>query len=83
MREGLIRLGTAIGQHGIGEIVVFVNERVQRDAVIADIREQRGELGVNGGLREDALSGFFREQIPVALQGRSKFQVTIGFKFLL
>ena len=55
-------------QHGVGEVVVLVDEDVERDAVLAGVLEQLGEPAVDGGRCEDALERRLGEQVRMPLQ---------------
>ena len=64
----LVRLRPAVGEDGIGEVVVLVDQHVQRDALLRSVSEQIVQLAVDPGMREDAVDHRLREQILVILQ---------------
>ena len=55
-------------QYGVGEVVVLVDQHVQRDAVLNDVIEQFVQFAVNGGVGQDAVDHRLREQILIILQ---------------
>ena len=81
--QGLVFLLAVVGEHGVGEIVVFVDENIQRDAAVAGILEQFVELGIDGRAREDALPHGLREQVRVPAQGVEEHRVAIDLEALL
>ena len=78
--EGVIRLGAAIGEYGVGEVVVLVDQHVQRDAVLAGVFEQLVQLAVDRGVGEDAVDHRFGKQIPVPLQRAAQPDETVGLE---
>ena len=66
--EGVVRLRAVVRQHGVGEVVVLVDQHVQRDLMVARVQEQRAELGGDGGRREDVLHRRFGKQVGMPLQ---------------
>ena len=83
MGEGLVRLRAVVRQHGVGEVVVFVDQHVQRDAVALGMQEQLGELGGRGRRGEDALHRRGGEQIGIPLQSVPDFRETVGLELPL
>ena len=61
VRERLVRPRAAVGQDGVGEVVVLVDEHVQRDAVMADLLEQLVQPPVDGLGGQDAIDRRRRE----------------------
>ena len=51
----LVRLRPAVGQYGVGEVVVLVDQHVQRDAVLAGIVQQFVQSAVDRGVGQDAV----------------------------
>ena len=80
--EGPIRVRAAMHKHRVGEVVVLVDEHVERNAAIAGVQEQLVELGLNGGGREDAPRSLVGEQIPIPLQCVAQHRVAVGLEAL-
>ena len=81
--EGMVRLGAVIRQHGVGEVVVLVDEHVQRDALVARVPEQLGELRGDGGRREDVPQHRFGKQVGMTPQRPPELYVAVGLEFPL
>ena len=64
----LVRRRPAVGEDGIGEVVVLVDQHVQRDAVLRSVSEQIVQFAVDSGMGEDAIDHRLREQILIILQ---------------
>ena len=80
MRQLLVRLGAVVGQDGVGEVVVLVDEHVQRNVVLAGEVEQLGELVGDAVRGQDALLRRFGEEIRVAFQRPPQLHVAIGLE---
>ena len=63
VREGVVRFGAVMRQDGVGEVVVLVDEHVQRNTVVARVPEQLGKLGSDGRRREDVPQRRFGKQV--------------------
>ena len=83
MGERVVRLGAVVRQHGVGEVVVLVDQHVQRDVVVAGVAEQPPELGGDGRRRQDALQRRFGKQVGVALQRPLQLRVAVGLELPL
>ena len=60
----LVRLRPAVGEDGIGEVVVLVDQHVQRDAVLQRrISEQFVQSAVDGGVGQDAVDHRLLKQV--------------------
>ena len=81
--EGMVRLGAVIRQHGVGEVVVLVDEHVQRDALVARVPEQLGELRGDGGRREDVPQHRTGKQVGMTPQRPPELYVAVGLEFPL
>ncbi len=83
VRERVVRLRAVVRQHGVGEIVVLVDQHVQRDAVVARVPEQHAELVGDGGWRKDALHRRFGKQIGMPFQRSLKLYHAVGIELPL
>ena len=81
--EGLVGLPPPVHQHRVGEVVVLVDEHVERDAVLAGVFEQRGELAVDGGWSEDALKRRLGEQVRMPFQRVAQHDEAVALEALL
>ena len=82
VREDAVRGLAAMRQDGVGEVVVLVDEHVQRDAPLAGIGEQLIELAVDGRGRQDAPPRRFGKQVPIPLQRVVEHRVAVGLEAL-
>ena len=80
MGEGVIRLGAAIGEYGVGEIVVLVDQHVQRDAVPGGELEQFVQFAVDRRIGEDTVDHRLGEQVRVGLQRVTQHDETVGLE---
>ena len=83
MGEGVVRLGAVVGEHGVGEVVVLVDDHVQPDVVIARVLEQLSKLGGDRGRREDIPHRRFGKQVGVAPQLAPELYHAVGFELPL
>ena len=81
--EGVVRLGAVVGEHDVGEVVVLVDQHVQRDVMVARVPEQHAELGGDGGRRQDALQRRFGKQVGMALERSLEFYEAVGLELPL
>ena len=81
--EGVVRLGAVIREHGIGEVVVLVDQHVQRDVMVARVPEQLPELDGYGARLENPPSCRFGEQVRMPLQGSPELYEAVGFELPL
>ena len=70
-------------QHGVGEVVVLVDQHVQRDVVIARVAEQLGKLVGDGRRREDVTQRRFGKQVGMAPQSAPELDGAIGLELAL
>ena len=80
VRERLVRLASVVRQHRVGEVVVLVDQHVQRDVVVPRVPEQLAELAVHGGVGEDAADGRVGKQVRVPLQSRADLDEAVGLE---
>ena len=72
-----------MNQDGVGEVVVFVDQDVQRDVVLVGVLEQPVELPVDAGCGEDALHRRIGKEVGVALHSPLKLREAILLKAFL
>ena len=80
VREGVVRLRAAVRQYGVGEVVVLVDQHVQRDAALRGVFEQFVQLPVDRGVGEDAFDHRLREQVAVSFQRIAQHDEAIGLE---
>ena len=80
--ERPVGLGAAVRQHGVGEVVVLVDEHVERNALVARVDEELVELAVYGARFQDAPAHGFGKQVRVSLQGAAESRVAVGLEAL-
>ena len=80
MGERLVSLRAAVGQHGVGEVVVFVDEHVERNRLVAGVDKQLVELAVDGIGREDASADVFGEQVRISFQSAAEPRMAVGLE---
>ena len=83
VREALVRRLAVVGQHRVGEVVVLVDERVERNAVAAGVREQLVELSVDGRGRADAPNRRLGEQVRIPLQRVAEPELAVLLEVVL
>ena len=81
--EGVVRLRAVVRQHRVGEVVVLVDQHVQRDVMVAGVAEQLGQLGGDGGRREDPLQRRVGKQVGMPLQRAPQLYQAVGLKLPL
>ena len=79
----VVRLRAPVGEDGVGEVVVLVDQDVERDAVVPGVQEQRLELSVDRRGREDGARRVFVEQVAVAPQGVLDMEGAVTLEALL
>ena len=81
--EVVVRLRAVVRQHGVGEVVVLVDQHVQRDVAVGGVAEQLVELRGDGGRSEEALQRCLREQIGMPFQRTPELRVAVGLELPL
>ena len=65
----VVGLGAVVGQYGVGEVVVFVDEHIEPHAASTRFTEQRVELAGCGWMVQDADDDVCWEEVWMAIQG--------------
>ena len=83
MGERVVRLGAVVREHGVGKVVVLVDQHVQRNVMVARVPEQLGKLAGDRGRREDVPHCRFRKQVGMAPQRPPERYETVGLELSL
>ena len=81
--EVVVRLRAVEREHRVGEVVVLVDQHVQRDVVVARVAEQLGKLVGDGRRREEFTQRRFRKQVGMAPQSAPELDVAVGLELPL
>ena len=97
-REKILRLGEVLQRKAgldarvhllladyvrVGEVVVLVDQHVQRDVVVARVPEQLGKLGGDGGRLQDVPHRRFGKQVGMPPQRPTELNKTVGLELPL
>ena len=83
VREVLVRLRAVMRQHGVGEVVVLVDDHVQRYVVVASVPEQLGQPGGDRGRRENVPHRRLGKQVGMAPQRSPQRCQAVGLELPL
>ena len=78
--ERLVRFRPAVRQYRVGEVVVLVDQHVQRDDVLPGVLEQLVQLAVDRGVGEDAVDHRFGKQVPIPFQRAAQLDEAVGLE---
>ena len=81
--EGVVGVRAALGKDGVGEVVVFVDQNVEQDAVVPAVLEQCHELVVDGGLPAQALGDVSRKDGRISCQRTRKRDAAVALEVAL